>query len=164
MSLLLNKKNPVRVSADKAGCIIRQSKNPEYGHIRLVQEKPFVKDSFYREVEVSALFHGPMEKLKGMNLKAGDELIGNIVIKEQLTAFSYATAEKDQKKAGDTGIVCTINGCPIFRKTFYTTASNVEDVLIQHDNIAELQAAYEAKKSGISSTITESSVEDDFSL
>jgi hypothetical protein len=171
MSLKLDEgRPPVRVSADKAGCIIKQSKNPEWGFIRVVQEKLVVRDNFYGEKEVSALFHGPMDKLKSMGLQAGDKLIGNIVIKEQVTPFSLATAEKDKKKAGDTGIFLTVGGCPIYRRTYYTTASNVEDTLVQHDNIEELRAAYESQKNtedvstSTSESLSETSFEDDFSL
>ena len=84
MSLFLNKKCPVRVSADEAGSIISQSSNPEYGYIRVVQEKPVDKDGFVKFREVSALIQGTIEDLQKLDLKAGDELEGKIVVKESL--------------------------------------------------------------------------------
>ena len=36
--------------------------------------------------------------------------------------------------AGDTGIVCCVDGQPIYRKTFFTKDQTAEDVLIAHDN------------------------------
>ena len=59
-----------------------------------------------------------------------------------MTPFNEKQPEKDLKIAGDTGIVCKFEGSPIYRKTQYTLASNAEDVLIKHDNVEELRAAY----------------------
>jgi hypothetical protein len=56
--------------------------------------------------------------------------------------FSKKNPERDHKVAGETGILCTVEGAPIYRKTVYTTASNAEDVTIKHDNVDELRAAY----------------------
>jgi hypothetical protein len=49
------------------------------------------------------------------------------------------------KIAGDTGIICSVEGQPIYRKTIYSSASNAEDVLIKHDNVDELRTAFAAK-------------------
>ena len=161
MSLLLNEKNPVRVTADAAGCIVSQSKNPEYGYIRLVQEKTSVKDGFVRSMEVSALLQGPMEKLKEMakNLKEGDPVKGSIAIKESLVPFNFSHPEKDLKVASSTGIPCTLKGEPIYRKTVFTFADDVEDTLIEHDNVQELRSAYAANQ-----VTVDSKVEEDFNL
>jgi hypothetical protein len=35
-----------------------------------------------------------------------------------------------------------LGGFPIYRRTKYTTKSNAEDILIAHDNKAEVKAAY----------------------
>ena len=73
---------------------------------------------------------------------AGQEIPGNIMIVESLEPFNKKNPERDYKIAGDTGIICKLEGSPIFRKTVYTLAANAEDVLVKHDNVAELRAAY----------------------
>lgn len=139
--------SPVRVSADEAGNIISQSSNPEYGYIRLVQTKHIIDDNgFLRNREVSALLQGSMEDLQGMKLKAGQEVPGKIIIKESLSPFNFKSAQRDLKVAGATGIQCTLDGNPIYRKTVYSTASNAEDVFVQHDNVEELRAAYNSQE------------------
>ncbi len=158
MSLFLNKKCPVRVSADEAGSIISQSSNPEYGYIRVVQEKPVDKDGFVKFREVSALIQGTIEDLQKLDLKAGDELEGKIIVKESLVPFNMGNPQRDLKVAGTTGIPCTLDGEPIYRKTVYTSAANAEDSYIEHDNIEELRAAYNLSQS------SKASIEEDFNL
>jgi hypothetical protein len=46
------------------------------------------------------------------------------------------------KIAGETGVVCTLGGLPIYRRTKFSFAGNAEDMLIKHDNVDELRAAY----------------------
>lgn len=159
MSLLLNQSNPVRVTADKAGCVIGQSKNPEYGYVRVVQDKPFVdeKNGFTKLVSVSALIQGTMEDLKKMNLQEGTELKGSVVIKESLVPFNFANPDYDLKVAPSTGIPCTFQGQKIYRKTVYSMSDNAEDTLIAHDNVDELRAAYNQNQK-------EESIEEDFTL
>jgi hypothetical protein len=76
----------------------------------------------------------------------GQELPGKILIKESLEPFSSKNPERDLKVAGDTGIVCRLEGNPIYRRTYYSVSSNAEDTFIQHDNVEELRAAYDASK------------------
>ena len=137
----------VKVTADEAGNVISQSKNPEYGYVRLVQDKTLIDDTgFLRKKEVSALLQGKMEDLISLNLKAGAELEGKIVIKESLTPFNINNPQADLKVAGSTGIPCTLQGSPIYRETVYSNASNASDTLIKHDNVEELRAAFDAQK------------------
>ena len=76
----------------------------------------------------------------------GQELPGKIQIKEALEPFSEKYPERDLKKAGETGIICTQGGAPIYRKTVYDMSGSKADKFEQHDNVAELRAAYEASK------------------
>lgn len=163
MSLLLDDNYPVRVTADAAGCIVTQSKNPEYGYIRLVQEKPFEKDGFVKTIKVSALLQGTMDYLQreAQNLKEGMAVKGSIVIKESLVPFNFTNPERDLKIASSTGIPCTLKGQPIYRKTVYTMSADAQDTLIEHDNVDELRAAFNAAKQSESSLEVES---DDFNL
>ena len=45
------------------------------------------------------------------------------------------------KIAGSTGVVCKVNGQPIYRKTVYTDIPTLKEELIAHDNIEEIKAA-----------------------
>jgi len=142
------------IAINETGSVINQSTtNPEYGHIRLEQSRTMVDDNgFLRRKVVSTLLHGTMDELQATGFYAGQELPGNIVIKESLEPFNAKNPERDLKIAGETGIICKVGDSPIYRKTVYSSASNAEDTLVQHDNVAELRAAYEmqAKSSAIS--------------
>jgi L-ascorbate metabolism protein UlaG (beta-lactamase superfamily) len=71
----------------------------------------------------------------------GQELPGRVVIRESLKPFNDKDPSRDLKIAGDTGVVCKVNGQPIYRKTIYTDVAAVEEVQIAHDNIDEIRAA-----------------------
>lgn len=139
------------VALDETGMVINQSKsNPEYGYVRVEQSRTLVDDNgFLRRKNVSTLIHGTMDELSATGFYAGQELPGNVVIKESLEPFNAKNPERDLKVAGETGIICKVGESPIYRKTVYSPASNVEDTLIQHDNVAELRAAYENASSAI---------------
>ena len=92
----------------------------------------------------------------------GQDLPGNILIKESLEPFNSKNPERDLKVAGDTGIVCRFEGNPIYRKTYYSVSSNAQDVFIQHDNVAELRAAYGASKTN--SNAIKTAAGEDFSI
>lgn len=157
----MSKINPVIVSADKSGLVVVPSKNnPDWGNIRLKQDRIVVDEKgFARKKTVSALVAGTVEDLKSFGWKAGDQLEGKIIFKEQLTPFNKKDPERDYKIAGETEIVCCIEGQPIYRKTFYVTDSNANDVHIldgfgnpmSHTNGDAIRAAYleleEKKKS-----------------
>ena len=134
----------VKVIADANGVVINQSaNNPEYGFVRLEQPRTMIDDNgFLRRKSVSTLILGEIGVLQASGFYAGQELPGNIIIKESMEPFSKKNPERDHKVAGETGILCTVEGAPIYRKTVYTTASNAEDVTIKHDNVDELRAAY----------------------
>jgi hypothetical protein len=137
----------VKVVADATtGAVITQSENnPDYGYVRLEQPRTIIDDNgFLRTRKISTLVHGMVSELQEANFYAGQELPGKIIVTESLTPFNKKDPNRDLKIAGDTGIVCTIKGAPIYRKTVYTIASNTEDVLIKHDNVDQLRAAYVA--------------------
>lgn len=159
MSLLLDEEYPVTVTADKADCVIGQSKNPEYGFVRVVQDKTITneKTGFTKIVPVSALIQGTMEDLKKMNFTKGKKLKGNVLIKESLVPFNFANPDYDLKVATSTGVPLTIKGQNIYRKTMYSQSTNGVDTLIQHDNVDELRAAYNQNQK-------EESIEEDFTL
>ena len=150
----------VKVTADPAGNVIVPSKtNSEYGHIRVEQEQILVDDKgFARTKVLSALIPGTLKDLQAFGWAKGQEVEGKIIYKEQLTPFNTKQPERDYKIAGKTGIICCVDGKPIFRKTFYCLdekAPNV-DLLdtngskLGHTNTEDIRAKYaELKETGV---------------
>jgi len=136
------------VANTTTGAVVNVSENnPEYGYVKLEQKRPFIDDNgFLKPRTVSTLLQGAVEDLSDMEFFAGQELDGNIQVRESLNPFSKKYPENDLKKAGETGIVCTQEGSPIYRKTLYDMTGSKKDEFVQHDNIAELRAAYEVSK------------------
>jgi len=126
----------VKVTADAVGNVVIPSKNnAEWGHIRVEQERIVIDErGFARKKRVSALIPGLIADLKSFGWKAGQELKGTIIFKEQLTPFNPRDPERDYKIAGRTGIVCCIYGEPVYRKTFYNTNPEAQDVQIMDEN------------------------------
>jgi hypothetical protein len=134
----------VTVTADAAGNVIIPSKNNlEWGYIRLIQIRTIAgEDGFARKRPASALILGTLDVLQGFGYTKDQELPGKIIFKEQLTPFSKKEPERDYKIAGDTKIVCCIDGQPIYRKSFYTENMALQDVLLQHTNGDDIKLAY----------------------
>ena len=126
----------VNIIADDKGNAVRQSNsNPEFGHVRLVQTRvTFGNSGWVKKSNISTLLHGKLEDLQEMGLESMEFLPGKIVIKEQLEAFSQNDGDRDYKMAGDTGIICCVDGEPIYRKTFYVADATSQDVLVAHNN------------------------------
>lgn len=138
----------VKVSANEAGQVVNVSKNnPEYGFIRVSQEKVSFENGWARTRTLSTLISGKVSDLKAIGLHAGQELPGKIVIAESLEPFNQDSPAKDYKLAGNSGVVCTLGGKPIYRRTFYTEDQNVTDVLIAHDNFDEIKNQYNSETS-----------------
>lgn len=148
----------VKVTADELGNVVVVSKNnPNWAHIRVEQSKKVFDDNgFARKRNISALIHGTTEDLKDFGWVNGQELSGKIIFKESLEPFNVSQPERDYKIAGKTGIVCCLDGQPIYRKTFYTENANAQDVSIAHNNTEDIRAAYAV--SGIN--VDESSMTD----
>jgi len=126
----------VNILADDMGNVIRQSSNnSEYGYVRLQQDRvTFGNNGWVKKSNVSTLLHGKLEDLQSLNLEAGGTLPGKLIIRESLEPFSKNDPDRDMKYAGETGIVCCVDGQPIYRKTFYVVDQTAEDVLIAHNN------------------------------
>jgi hypothetical protein len=156
----------VIVLADEAtGTVINVSENnPEYGYVKLQQVRNVIDDNgFLRRKPVNALLPGTVEDLKSLNLFAGQAMTGKIVIEEGLDPFNAKTPERDLKIAGSTGIVCTWQGLPIYRRTKFTFDANQEDTYLKHDNVDELRAAYANSIKSNSSAI-QNAAGQDFSI
>jgi len=152
----------VKVVADATGAIVNvSSNNPEYGYVRFEQVRSVIDDNgFLRRKSISSLVHGTVEELTAMNFYAGQELPGSIIIQESLAPFSAKSPQRDLKIAGDTGIVCTVDGQPIYRRTMYSAASNAQDTLVKHDNVEQLRTAYaeQTKVNAINPSASEFSI------
>jgi hypothetical protein len=133
----------VKVTANEAGDVIVMSKeNNKYGHIRVEQKRTVISDKGWVKVKpVSALLHGTVEDLAEFGFEDGQLIQGKIVIKESLVPFNAENPEKDYKMAGSTGIVCCVDGQPIYRKTFYNPSSNDQDETVAHDNSEAIRLA-----------------------
>jgi hypothetical protein len=133
----------VKVTGDELGNVIHQSaNNPEYGYVRVEQIRSIYDDnSFLRRKVISALIIGTMDDLKDENYYVGQELPGKIVIRESLNPTNKKDHTKNIKTAGNTDIVCKVEGKPVYRKTIYTILDDVSDVLVKHDNVDEIKAA-----------------------
>lgn len=134
---------------DTTGSVITVSENnSDYGFVRVQQIKTFIDDNgFLRRKPISALIPGTVSELQEAGFFAGQQLDGKIVIEEALEPFNSKAPQRDLKIAGDTGVVCTLGGLPIYRRTKFSFANNAEDMLIKHDNVEELRAAYAAQTS-----------------
>jgi hypothetical protein len=126
----------VTVSANKAGeVVVMSNDNPKFGYIRVEQTRSLIDNrGWLRKKDVSALIQGETTDLLDLKLEAGDALAGNIIIRESLEPFSTKNPEKDYKYAGDTGVVCCLDGQPIYRKAFYDATGKLTDELIAHNN------------------------------
>jgi hypothetical protein len=135
----------VKIVADATtGAVVRVSENnPDFASVRVEQTRMVIgNNNFIERKTVSALLQGSTADLTLMGFYAGQELPGTIVIEESMTAFNKKTPERDLKVAGDTGIICTVGGQPIYRRAVYSSASNAQDTLIKHDNVEQLRSAY----------------------
>lgn len=139
-------KSKVKVTADDAGnVIIRSAKNPEYGHIRVEQVRMVIDDTgFARKKKLSALIPGTVEDLKCFGWSDGDETNGQIVIKDSLKPFNKKDPERDYKVAGKSGVVCCVEGQPIYRRNFYTMNLEAVDQTLEHTNSSQIVEAYAA--------------------
>lgn len=142
----MNSKVKVVADATSGAVVVQSQNNPEYGYVRLEQVRTLVDDNgFLKRKVISTLLQGEMGVLVASGFYNGQELPGSICIVESLEPFNKRNPERDLKIAGETGIVCTVDGNPIYRKTLYSVSSNAGDTLIKHDNVDELRAAYAAK-------------------
>jgi hypothetical protein len=137
----------VTVLADETtGAVVNVSQNnPDYGYIRVQQIRTMIDDNgFLRRKPVSALIPGTVDELQATGFFAGQQLDGKIIVEESLEPFNEKEPSRDLKIAGETGIVCTLGGLPIYRRTKMSFDNSVSDTLVKHDNVEELRNAYQA--------------------
>ena len=130
----------VKVCAFEGSVIVPSQNNPEYGSIRLEQKVAVTSGGFVNTKTRSAFLNGSLEDLKALGWADGQMVDGHIIIKEALTPFNTEKPDADIKRAGETNVVCTIEGQPIYRRAYFSFTPEA-DVLIAHDNSAEIKAA-----------------------
>lgn len=141
--------NKVKVNANEAGAVVIPSKNPEFGYIRLTQDATDFSGGWARPVNKSTLLKGAIEDLKNLNFSKGQLLDGQIVVTESMEPSNAEDLAQDRKEAGDSGVVCSVAGEPIYRTSVYSTDMSLTDTLLAHDNsdaIKEAQAEAKAKE------------------
>ena len=134
----------VVVTANEDGdVVIPSTNNPVYGYVRVEQERDIFDETsgWLKSKKVSALIPGTVKELKALGWYSGQEIAGKIVVKESLTPFNKKDPEKNIKIAGETGVVCSVGGEPIYRNNFYTPNPAALDILVPHDNSDEIIAA-----------------------
>jgi len=156
----------VKVTGTESGqVVIPSDNNTAYAHVRVTQKRNFVDDrGWLKKKELSALILGETADLTELNLFTGQELPGKIVIKESLFPFNVNNPEKDYKFAGDTGVVCCLDGQPIYRKAFYDETGKDEDVFIKHNNGSAIKAASAKVAAKLTSASNEMVEETGFTL
>jgi hypothetical protein len=137
------------VSDPTTGAVINQSpNNPDWGYIKVEQSTNVYDDNgFLNRKKVTAIISAPIAILQEADYFAGQLLDGNIIVQESITPWNEKNPDRDLKVAGATGIICRIDGQPIYRKTFYSEKENAKDIYLAHDNVDELKRAYNAEKS-----------------
>lgn len=157
----------VTVLADEAtGSVVNISaNNPDYGYVRVQQIRTMIDDNgFLRRKPVSALIPGTVEELQATGFFAGQQIDGKIVVEESLEPFNEKEPNRDLKVAGETGIVCTLGGLPIYRRTKMSFDGTAADTLVKHDNIEELRQAYQNANKANSEAIKANAGGEEFSV
>jgi hypothetical protein len=147
--------NKVNIVADDMGNIIRQSSNnAEFGHIRLEQQTvTFGNTGWVKSSNRTTLLHGKMDDLQSLNLNESTPLNGKIIVKESVTPFSNNDPDRDLKIAGETGIICSVDDQPIYRKTFFVADTTAQDVLIAHTNGDAIREANGLSNNAVKTTV-----------
>lgn len=144
------KKGPVVVMGNEEGKVISVNENnPAQGSIWLTQTSYTIDPvtNFVNRKTRNAWIKGAVNELTGL-YTVGEKLPGNIVRLESLKPFSKDPqyADNDLKKAGDTGVVCKVDGQAIYSIARYLPDDTVTDQIIDHDNGEEIRAAQAAAK------------------
>ena len=140
--------NKVIVRAYEGKVVVPSKNNPEYGSIRLEQIVNTMQNGFLTPKKRTCFMNGKVSDLEALGWVDGQGIDGHIIIKESLTAFNTEKPDTDLKVAGETGVPCTLEGQPIYIRSFFSFAPEA-DVLIAHDNseqIKQAQAELEEKK------------------
>lgn len=154
----------VKITPNESGALITAYKsNPTFGYMKVSSSTKEVVDGWLREKKRSALIRGEMSGLAELVKEAKHgELPGRICVQEfvesnvpahimkQIVGADGDMEQLDRyiKRAGTDGIELTLGGENIVRFAFYDATESQSDIMVRHDNqaeIAESKAAEEAE-------------------
>lgn len=134
----MNNKVTVLASANETLVTVNPN-NPEYGYIRVGQTlSKFSPEGWIKNENRSFLLKGRVAELQNCGLSVGQGMPGRLVRQEALEPFDDYS---QPKVAGDSGVICKVNGQPIYSRVVYDATGTMEDTLIAHDNKEEIVAA-----------------------
>lgn len=148
----MKKENVVTVLTNREGEVVSVSqKNNTYGWVMVESIQPtFNEQGFMRLGKRVAFIAGTVSDLRAFNLSDGQELPGQIVIREQIEPLDATNPEAGMKypnsAAKEAELVCVVDGEPVYRKVFYTPDMTKQDILVQHDNGDEIRAFMDRQK------------------
>jgi len=129
--------------------------------IRLNQSKAEVTQQGFVKLSNRVFYvKGSKEELQALGWNKDTQLTGNLVVQESLEPFNKSNPDYDFKVVPGTGVICTVDGEPIYRRTIWDPTGNVTDTFIAHDNKEEIMAALAQRDSN--SAIIPASTEDAF--
>jgi len=112
--------------------------NPEFGYVRVGQTIPTFNEEGWLSTENRYfLLKGKINELQASGLSAGMELTGKLVRQESLEPFNDYS---QPKVAGSSGVICKVEGQPIYSRIVYDRSGTMQDTLIAHDNKEEIIA------------------------
>jgi hypothetical protein len=134
----------VKVTAVKGNVIIG-SKNPEVSFIRVESRTTEVNAEGWAVPSYkSAFIKGAPAVLAGFGFSDGQMIDGNIQLVETLEAPKFKPEDAMKMAGGDTGVACSVGGSPIYKVMTFSGGAPQADVLLAHDNKAEIKAAQAA--------------------
>jgi len=143
-------KNSVKVTANpNTGLVftstgVSAKDGKEYGFIRLESKSVDFSGAVASVRILSALKTISKEAFDASGLMQGQEIDGQIIIKES-TIKNPFRANQEPKRQGKDGGILLSNGLPIYRETEFTTDMSVANVLVAHTSVAPVTVPVEAK-------------------
>jgi hypothetical protein len=129
--------------------------------IRLNQSRAEVTQQGFVKLSNRVFYvKGSKEELQALGWNKDTQLTGNLVVQESLEPFNKSNPDYDFKVVPGTGVICTVDGEPIYRRTLWDPTGNVTDTFIAHDNKEEIMAALAQRDSN--SAIIPASTEEAF--
>jgi len=142
---------------DKGAFVNYYDSNTEFGYIVLEANSISTSGGWVRETKRSCLIRGRITTLeKFIADTPGKQLPGRLVVREFLEdAIPQDIAAKELrddlsleealsvhfKRAGKDGVILSKDGKRIVRFTEYDSTGAIQDVIISHDNVAEVNAS-----------------------
>lgn len=148
--------NAVNIKTNAKGAFVNvYSSNNEFGYIVLETVATVFEGGWIRDSKRTCIMRGTVERLEKL-VAATKSLPGRIAVREYLEDEIPADVAKANlrddisfeeaiapylKRAGQDGVHLTKGGKRIVRFTEYDGACIVQDIIISHDNVAEVAAS-----------------------